>query len=209
MLSRICLLCLSGTLLNIEKTSGTGFFCFFGKMTMLKLKIHPPPTSGDGQETSHCSGSLALHVGSSLGETCVEAELRAPVGMCQEASARTWISVSARIVGHKVSLTSSRNAGLSSQRSQGLISAALKGDMVKCRVLLGLKAKGTGTERCHPSRGPATRDCPHPCRRCRWRQSSPQGGGQSIQGGKFLAPPKHRKTASTGSFCERLWKEGC
>ena len=189
MLSQICLLCLSGTLLNIEKTSGTGFFCFFGKMTMLKLKIHPPPTSGDGQETSHCSGSLALHVGSSLGETCVEAELRAPVGMCQEASARTWISVSARIVGHKVSLTSSRNAGLSSQRSQGLISAALKGDMVKCRVLLGLKAKGTGTERRHPSRGPATRDCPHPLQALQVETVFTSRRGPEHPGRKILGSP--------------------
>ena len=73
MLSRIRLLCLSGTLLNIEKTSGIGlfFFCFFGKMTMLKLKIQPPPTtSGDGQETSHCNVPLASHVGSSLGDMC-------------------------------------------------------------------------------------------------------------------------------------------
>lgn len=38
-------------------------------------------------------------------ERRVEAELRAPVGMCREASERTWISVSARTVGHRVSLS--------------------------------------------------------------------------------------------------------
>ncbi|CAN0523203.1 unnamed protein product [Rangifer tarandus platyrhynchus] len=40
---------------------------------------------GDGQETSRCSGPLAWHAGSSLGETCVEAEV-SPVRMCPEAS---------------------------------------------------------------------------------------------------------------------------
>lgn len=116
-----------------------------------------------------------------------------------------WISASARVVGHKVSLTSSRHAGLSSQGSPALISAALMGAMVKCRVLLGLKAKGPGTERRHPSRGSVNVTVPTPCRRCRCRRSSPQRRGQSIQGGKFSAPPSTAKQHQLDlSFCERL-----
>lgn len=62
-------------------------------MTMLKLKIQPPTTSGVGQETSHCSEPLAAR-GQLPGERRVEAELRVlPGGDVPEASERTWISV--------------------------------------------------------------------------------------------------------------------
>lgn len=146
----------------------------------------PPVVMAKKQATAVCPSPRTW---AAPWETCAEAELRAPVGMCREASARTWISVSARTVGHRVSLNSSRNAGLSSQESPGLISAALKGDMVKSRVLLSLKAKGTGTECRHPSRGPATRDCPHPLQALQVETVLTSRRGPEHPGRKILGSP--------------------
>lgn len=96
--------------------------------------------------------------------------------------------------------------GLARRSHQGSFLLPSRGDMVKSRVLLSLKAKGTGTECRHPSRGPATRGCPHPCRRCRWRTVILTSRRARASRQKILGSPTHRKTASTGSFCERVWK---